>query len=194
MRIVVFLVLTAQALVACGDDAAVAVPTHSGFDTGDDGWSIVGDAQAKTAKPDYQGTGGNPDGLISARDDVAGGVWYFQAPAKYLGDHSGNVGKVLRYDLKITKITEPFSAPDVVLVGAGTTIVYDTSPDPGEDWTSYAVPLTSAGWKFDNLAGAAVDDATFDRVLGELTVLRIRGEFNTGPDTGALDNVHFGAD
>jgi len=30
-------------------------------------------------------------------------------------------------------------------------------------------------------------------VLGDVTLFRIRGEFNTGPDTGYLDNVKFGA-
>lgn len=184
---------------ACGDGGGEEAATppqkvYSGFDVDADGWMIVGDAQASSVTPDYNGTGGNPGGLISAVDDVTGGIWYFDAPAKYLGDNASTYGKSLRYDLKTTPITNPFDAADVVLEGDGLVIWYDTSPAPGTTWTSYSVPLTEAGWKSGAYATpTAVSDADFRRVLGAMTAFRIRGEFNSGSDTGSLDNVRFGA-
>ena len=43
---------------------SVTPKVSSGFASNDDGWTISGDAQATSVKPDYSGTGGNPDGLI----------------------------------------------------------------------------------------------------------------------------------
>lgn len=167
----------------------------SGFSADADGWLITGDANAASVKPDYNGTGGNPDGLISAKDEVTGGVWYFVAPQKYLGDNSSVAGKSLRFDLKVDATpTNPFDDIDVKLVGGGVTLVFDTPNDPvGDKWTSYVVPLTAAGWKVDKRSGAAATDADMAKVLGSTTALWIRGEFNEGPDTGSLDNVRWGA-
>lgn len=168
--------------------------TVSSFSSDADGWTIVGDAQSSSVKPDYSGTGGNPDGLISAKDDVTGGVWYFQAPDKYLGDNSAALGKVLKYDLKVTPIDNPFDDIDVVLEGGGLVLAFDTKPAPGTEWTTYKVPLSGGGgWKKKTLDGPAPTDDEFKAVLANVTLLRIRGEFNTGPDTGSLDNVKFGA-
>lgn len=179
----------------------------SGFGIDDDGWTIVGDAQAESVKPDFDGFGGNPDGLISAKDDVAGGVWYFHAPSKYSGDASLSIGKKLAFDLKTTTLDNPFDDYDVLLQGGGVTIAFDTPNDPGPDWTSYSIPLSdTVGWRridsldveygsvqtFEAKPPATLDDLT--KVLGGLSMFRIRGEFNTGADTGSLDNVRFGAD
>jgi len=178
----------------------------SGFETDADGWTITGDAQASHVAPDYDGHGGNPDGLISAVDDVTGGVWYFQAPAKYLGDASGTYGRYLDFDLKTTAISSPFDTFDVVLVGGGTTLGFDATPNPAIDaWTTFHVRLDeTAAWRitpevsesaFDDFATLSAPTATqMKAVLGNLTQLLIRGEFQTGSDTGSLDNVRFGAE
>jgi len=142
--------------------------------------------------PVYSGVGGNPDGLISAIDDVAGGVWYFTAPAKYLGDNAAFYGKTLKFDLQVTAIVTPFASPDVELTGGAITLYFDCSPDPGTSWTSYVVPLTEAGWTTTAAEPATLEQ--FQQVLSNSTQLRIRGEFNTGADTGKLDNVSFGGD
>lgn len=180
----------------CGDDT-VATPSEpkakSGFDTNDDGWTIVGDAQSSSVKPDYLGTGGNPGGLICANDDVAGGVWYFKAPAKYLGDNGAYYGSQISFDIKTTEITDPFDDIDVLIEGGGLTLVYDTSPAPGETWTSYTVPLAAGSWKIDSLTGPVATPSQLKSALANVTEFRIRGEFNTGADTGCLDNVIFGA-
>jgi hypothetical protein len=178
---------------------------NSGFDVDADGWTVIGDAQGSNVKPDFNGTGGNPDGLISAKDNTVGGTYYFVAPEKYLGDASAAYAKHLTFDLKTTALNSPFKAYGVMLSGAGTTIVaflpYD--PEPVNTWKSYSIALDpSAGWKLVPNTGikAEVDlssaqpasERDLRTVLGALNTLRIRGEFNTGPDTGALDNVRFG--
>src|SRR5262245_57910545 len=120
------------ALVSAFSTACPFGPTEpkqtSGFDVDADGWTIVGDAQADAVVPDYEGTGGNPDGLISASDDVTGGVWYFAAPERYLGDNSDIIGANLGFDLKVDETPpSPFDDADVRLVGGGITIVFDTA-------------------------------------------------------------------
>ena len=56
------------------------------FSKDDEGWQILGDAQEGVATPNYQDTEGNPGGYVSANDDAAGGVWYWNAPEKFLGN------------------------------------------------------------------------------------------------------------
>jgi hypothetical protein len=173
----------------------------SGFNKDADGWTIVGDAQAQTAEPNYDGT----LGLISAQDDVTGGTWYFQAPSKYLGDQSAAYGDYLEFDLQTTSVANPFDNYDVVLSGGGKVLAFVTDSDPSTTgWTSYRISLTeTSGWKeltsedepypsdFSTLP--APSRADFQAALADVTRLRIRGEFNTGADTGYLDNVKFGA-
>lgn len=176
-----------------GGGSTLQGKANSGFVADADGWMIVGDAQSTSVKPDFSGTGGNPDGLISAKDDVTGGVWFFVAPSKYLGDNSSIAGKALKFDLKVDKVpTNPFPDIDVKLIGGGVTLVFDTPNNPTEQWTSYTVPLTAAGWKVGKLSGAAATEADMTTVLKDTTALWIRGEFNEGPDTGSLDNVQWG--
>jgi len=177
----------------------------SGFAGDAEGWTITGDAQADRVEADYDGTGGNPDGLISAVDDVTGGIWYFQAPAKYLGDASAAYGRFLTFDLKTTYVYDPFDSFDVILAGAGKVLVFNTPINPATDrWTSSKVPLKEAsGWAVIGAVGdsypadfstlPAPSEADVRAVLGDVDQLLIRGEFNTGPDTGFLDNVRFGA-
>lgn len=206
MRILAFAVLlVAAAGCNCAPDPTATSdagtdPTRasSGFDTGDDGWTIVGDAQSMAVRPDFDG------GFISAKDDVAGGTWYFQAPAKYLGDNSAIAGNFLQFDLRVTPVDNPFGNYDVVLQGGGKTLAFDFPNDPTTAWTTYRAQLVPAGWKvvadpvISNISSAdfsKLPDATegeFAAALQQTTLLRLRGEFNSGPDTGALDNVRWG--
>lgn len=181
--------------VACEDDpngTPSAVKAESGFAESDDGWRITGDAQANSVNPDFYGVGGNPGGLICAKDDVTGGVWFFEAPPKYLGDNSAYYGARISFDLKVTKITDPFDYEDLILEGAGITLAHALSPVPGETWTAYSVPLVEGGWKKSTVTGATATASELKSVLGNVTGLLIRGEFNSGADTGCLDNVVFG--
>ncbi len=167
----------------------------STFDDGDEGWLIFGDAQGGSVTPDWSASDGNPGGHISAVDNVAGGVWYFLAPEKFLGDRTSSYDQTLSFDLAqtISGSPNPFSSSDIVLVGSGVTITYSLPQHPAYgEWTSYAVELNeAAGWTIGG-TGQAATQADILAALGNLTALRIRGEYQSGPDTGSLDNVILG--
>ena len=177
--------------VGVGSDLPLGLSIRSTFDTDGEGWTVVGDAQGGTGIPDYFAEGGSPGGYVSARDDGTGEIWYWRAPSEFLGDRSAAYGKTLRYDLK-QDASASVGADDLILSGGGMTLVYDTSPDPGTDWTAYTVPLLeSGGWVLRD-TGAPVTEAEFLEVLSSLTELLIRGEYSIGLDTGGLDNVELG--
>ncbi len=92
-------------------------------------------------------------------------------------------------------MSKPFDDVDVKLEGAGMKLVFDTErvSSPNQ-WTHFSVKLDgSAGWKKDKLDGPAATDDEVKAVLADLTKLEIRGEFNTGQDTGSLDNPKLGS-
>ena len=153
-------------------------------------WTVTGDVSTESPAL-YSGGGGNPNGSIYWIDG-GGGAWFFEAPAKYRGDDSAYYGGVLRFDLKVTAITSVYANSDVQLLSDTLTLVYDCTPDPTTTYTTYKVPLKETGWKVSSLSGAAATAAQFKQALTKVTRLRIRGEFNTGDDTGHLDNVYLG--
>ncbi|NBC32837.1 MAG: beta-propeller fold lactonase family protein [Alphaproteobacteria bacterium] len=158
------------------------------FDAGDAGWTSFGDATED--EPDVFADGGNPGGHISVEDRVSGDVWYFDAPDSALGDRADLLDGVLTFDLRQSATDTQFDAADIVLVGDGTTLAFDTARNPGTDWTSYTVPLAAGtGWRVGDLDGPAATEAELESVLDELSALRIRGEYRTGADRGDLDNV-----
>lgn len=185
-----FLVAALSGTVFLGMTAspALAQLASSTFNVDAEGWLVQGDATS--AIPDYNAAGGNPGGFISADDSVAGGVWFWRAPAKFLGNKSAAYNETLTFDLIQSLTTTQFNDVDISLAGGGITLVFDTPNNPGTDWTPYSILLNeSAGWRVGNLAGAAPSALQMQTVLSSLTDLRIRGEFRTGADTGSLDNV-----
>ena len=173
----------------------------STFDKNDDGWIITGDAQGEDVRPNYVAKGGKKGGSVSATDDAAGGVWYWVAPLKFLGDKSNSYGLKLKFSLKETyDPRNQFDWDDVVLIGADTTLVFDTPNNPDSTWTNYEVLLNeTAGWHFINpearrneehfFTGAIPSRAEFLKVLSNLKGILIRGEFISGQDEGGLDDV-----
>jgi Laminin B (Domain IV)/PEP-CTERM motif len=161
----------------------------STFDTDSEGWTALGDAVGPLS---WAGAGGNPGGHVFINDATLGGVTYFAAPTSFLGNASAALGTSLSFDLMqvFPGSANQFNDEDVVLRGAGLTIAFDLAANPGNgSWTSYAVPLTAAGWHLNTLAGAAVTSEQFAAVLGDLSALQIRAEYQTGTDIGRLDNV-----
>ncbi len=183
------LVLVGLGLISLGQAKAGAVST---FDTDTDGWTAIGDVVTNAV---FSATGGNPGGKIFVTDAATGSITRFSAPAKFLGNQSGYYGGTLSFDLSQTYpgAANQIHETDVTLIGNGLTLVYDTSPNPAKDaWTSYSILLTeTAGWKIDSLTGSAPSQAQMQGVLGNLTSLRIRSEFQNGVDTGSLDNVRL---
>ena len=173
----------------------VAATAISTFDTDNEGWTAIGDTATPVV---FVTTNGNPPGCAQVEDSVVGGVMYFSAPAKFLGDHSDAYGTDLKFDLMQKYPDSPNqcddSDGDIILQGGGLTLAYDTAANPANgSWTSYSVPLLeTAGWHLTNLSGAAPTQAQFQSVLANLTSLRIRAEYQTGPDTDSIDNVRLG--
>lgn len=173
---------------ALGAGVSASATVMSTFDTDIDGWLVAGDATSAT--PQYMAAGGNPGGFVEADDRAAGGIWYWQAPTKFLGDQSAAWGGSLSFDLTQNKLSSQLDRDDVILTGGGLTIVFDTANNPGLDWTEYSIDLNdTAGWTLDTAAGAAATAGQIQTVLGNLGTLRIRGEYVNGSDTGQLDNV-----
>lgn len=182
------------ALCAAGPLLAQAAGASSPFNSGDEGWTAQGDFSG--APVTWRATGGNPGGHIEIVDAVLGGVTYFVAPVKFLGNQAGAFGLTLSFDLQqqISGGPNQFDSPDVQLVGGALTLVYDTTVNPAFNaWTHYSVPLIGAGWRVGTLTGVAATNANMAAVLGNLSALLIRAEYQTGPDTGFLDNVVLAA-
>jgi hypothetical protein len=167
------------------------VLARSTFDNDADGWTTVGDAVGAPT-PTFVPTGGNPGGYISGTDSRQSGRWYWSAPAKFRGNVSSAYGHVLSFDLRQNQSDNQTSYHDIVLTGAGLTLVYDTASNPGTTWTSYNIPLRAeSGWMV-RTTNQAASEADIRRVLGDLGSLLIRGEYRSGPDSGDLDNVTLG--
>ncbi|MGH7598664.1 MAG: laminin B domain-containing protein [bacterium] len=159
------------------------------FDSNAEGWIAVNN---NTSIPTYFATGGNPGGYISITDNRAGIAWYWQAPAKFLGDVSCAYSGSLSFDLKQSLTINQTNGIDIVLVGGGLTLVFNTLNNPGTAWTSYSVSLIeTAGWTKTTLTGPPPTQAEMLSVLSSLTKLQIRGEYSssTSGDRTDLDNV-----
>jgi hypothetical protein len=167
--------------------AASAGVVVSDFAWDAEGWKVVGDVRLdRSVDPTHEG------GALRAVDHATGGVWYWQAPASFLGDQRSALGRELRFRLKSTPVAKPFDAPDVVLDGPAGALVHDTPQNPGPEWTAYRVPLTPTAWKHRG-SGKPATEKDLASTLSALKSLLIRGEFNTGTDSGWLDDVALGA-
>ncbi len=174
--------------------AANAQEISSTFDIDSEDWLVVGDATSTI--PLFVNEGGNDGGYISADDTGTGGVWYWLAPEKFLGNQSSSFGKNLTFDLKQSGNSAQFDIDDILISNGEITIAFDLENNPGTDWTSYSVSLdTLALWKLTSISGGelATSDQIMD-VLSNISSIKIRGEYIDGPDTGGLDNVRLGYD
>lgn len=175
---------------------ATSMPVATDFNKGgDDGWTVIGDAQGASSAPTYKATGGVANtGYVEATDDVQGGVWYWAAPAKYLGNVGLAYGLSLSFALQQSSLSNQFSSPDIILESGETRLVYRFRHHPNTTWTPYTVQLQPGyNWHVGDLNGPTPTGTQFYDTLQFLTALRIRGEFVTGPDTDGLDNVVLGA-
>ena len=176
----------AQSLQA--QDAFPIVIAVSTFDVDAEGWTVTGDAQRGTGIPSFVASGGNPGGFLSATDDETGGVWYWQAPAKFLGNISEAYGQTLRFELRQSAITQQRDDYDVVLKGPGGTFYFDTPYNPGKTWTAYTAVLSeTGGWTKSD--GSIPTQAEMRALLSDVNTLQIRGEYRSAADTGDIDNV-----
>lgn len=171
----------------------VNVEITSGFTDDPDGWTIVGDAEGgSNVEASYSPFEGLDDsGYIYAEDKVTGGVWYFNAPSKYLGDRTDYYGGALSFWLiQDSRMRNQFNSKDVIIRGNGNEMAYYHEDFPGLDWTSFTVPIEVAGgWV--NASGVALTQEEMEAILSDVTSIWVRGEFETGADTGGLDQFEM---
>ena len=193
------------ALVASGPvwtaSTAHAQIAESAFDADVDGWLSV-TLPFPSAVPipalldSFTPTWGN--GFITRVDpdgtQQSGEVQYWNAPAKFLGDKGSAYGGSLSFALRdLPSNLGPFSQQDIILIGAGMSLVYDLEVEPPVNWTQYVVPLNENGWKHDSAIGDPVSQTEFQSVLASLSYVLIRAEYYLGSDTASLDNVSITA-
>ncbi|NBC32836.1 MAG: hypothetical protein GVY13_09205 [Alphaproteobacteria bacterium] len=163
-------------------------PIVETFDADNAGWITAGDAT--TDQPMFVPAGGNPGGFIRAVDAGMDQFWFFETGDLFPGDRSGFIGGILSFDLRQNTTANQRDFTDVVLIGDGRLLAFDTATNPGTDWTSYEIELSAdAGWRVGSIDGPAATPELFATVMGNLTALGIRGEYSVGADTGDLDNV-----
>jgi hypothetical protein len=186
--------------------AVAGVIASSTFDTGADGWRTTGDIAPNPQR--WLSAGGNPGGFIQADDILDGVFFYWQAPAKFLGNDSAGYGGKLRFDerqhFNLGERPNQAMGSNLILQGAGLTLVWSTSTTPavgdvynpppfptGGTWTTFNVPLveTDAGWNVGSASGPPPTQAQMQAVLGSLTSLTLRAEYQFGDDHDDLDNV-----
>jgi len=150
------------------------------------GWGISGDTSPAEAL--FRPSGGNPGGHISHVDEALGETWYFRAPDSVLKQLAAAENGTLSYSLKQSSDDSGFLDDDVIIVGPAGRLSFRFATSPGTAWTPFSVKLTAAaGWRWNWNARATQEQ--IHRVLADPTSLEIRGEYHTGPDEGALDNV-----
>jgi len=165
----------------------------SEFIDGVDGWRIEGDAKGDTGViPNFSPIKGLDDsGYIYAIDDAVGGVWYFVAPSKYLGNKSEYFnGKLEFWLIQDSEMKKQFDDEDLIIKGDnGEMITYKHETYPTKEWTHYEVTLGGDKWLDEK--GEIATEEKIKKVLTNVTKLMIRGEFEDGNDTGGLDGVHL---
>jgi len=164
---------------------------QSTFDTDNENWGASGDPLSTVAV--WQATGGAPGGHIRVTDAATGGTWYFEAPAKFRGNKCDAYDRYLRWDQYTSDTTNSQQyggRPDVVIEGAGLTLIFDNAQNPQLVWTHYDILLREdAGWRLNDLTGPVPTEAEFRAALANVTAFRIRGEYRSQADYGGLDNV-----
>jgi hypothetical protein len=158
---------------------------HS-FTASAEGWGISGDTVPADAL--FRPVGGSPGGHISYVDEALGETWYFRAPDSLLRQLAAAEYGALSYSLKQSIADPGFVDDDVILVGPAGRLSFRFGMSPGTEWTAFSVRLSAdAGWRWNWNARATQEQIR--SVLANPTSLEIRGEYHTGPDEGALDNV-----
>lgn len=164
--------------------ASTEAKLASRFSADAEGWTVTGDPVSSI--PAYLSDDGNPGGFIRATDSGTGGIMYWSAPAKFLGNQASTYGGQLGFDLRYTTDGFPFDASDVILKGGGVRLTYDMAKNPAHQWRHFKVPLTESGWFF---GAQPATETQMRAALGGLGTLLIRAEYTSGTDVEDLDNV-----
>lgn len=188
------------ALIAVAGAFGLSVSAHaqvisSTFDTDTEGWGVFNDARDLV----WTGAIGNPPGALRATDIGDGRAWYFAASSAYLGDMSAYFGEQLSWDIigLVGNQTSLTGRADVILSSPTLNLGVVLGVQPVlNQWTSWQVPLSdAANWRVmssmpnGNVSATVATPAQIQSVLSNLTGLYIRGEYTSGADSSAIDNV-----
>lgn len=168
--------------VGCTETITPVFPISYSFDEDAQGWQgSVG------CKSGYSPTGGNSGGYVYGIDETSG-VWFFVASHHFVDISKRAYGLTLSFDLVQSATDAQANTNDDVILTDGTTqLTFNTPYNPSTRWTNYFVKLDEkSGWKKGRVNATKTD---VQQVLQNLTSIRIRGEFRSGPDRGGLDNV-----
>jgi hypothetical protein len=161
---------------------------ESQFHEGDDGWRVSGNGNRVVPAR-------NADGFLEMQDQVAG-LWYWNAPAKYLGDQTAAYQGFLEFDLRQSdpNVGGSDSQPqyaDLIIQGGGRRLILNLSNDPGVNWTHYRVKFDEkSGWRLDSTTGVPPTRSEFIEVLSAITSMQLRGDYSIlNTDVTALDKV-----
>ena len=166
------------------------------FDSDAEGWGTLNDAQDFT----WDGSIGQPEGAIRARDQRAGDIWYFSAPVSDFGAAERFYGGEVSWDalgIQGNQTSIPGRA-DVMIIGGGVAVGLSVNAVPNTtDWTPWSatIDVTSADWRLmsdvndGDLSSTNATEADVRTALANLTGFYIRGEFTNGSDQSAIDNV-----
>ncbi|MDQ7917945.1 laminin B domain-containing protein [Mesonia sp. MT50] len=194
-KTLIFLLLVGFAFASCGNANKKEALVESRFLKNTEVWKITGDANGgKGEQAEASFDGGVQDGYIFAKDDAAGGTWYFSAPQAYLGDKSNFYGATLNFNLfQHSAIKDQFENNDVIFKNGEKKITYAFKNYPKQDWTAYSIPIDADNnWmkgNFNNEMPATKED--IKAVLSNVTEFWIRGEYESGGDEGGLDEVEI---
>lgn len=161
--------------------APVWAELSSTFESDSGEWRFLNDVK------DYGWTAdvGNPAGAIQGVDITTGEVWYFQTPESWSGDWSSYTH--LSYEINMLVDNGSYfresADGDVKIVGTnGQSMQWNGAQiHTLNTWHAFEVPLSANS--FD------VSQSTFDSIMQDVDSMWIRGEFISGGDTEALDNV-----
>jgi hypothetical protein len=192
-----------------GKISIAVLPSNSSLPSGDfsnsnQRWDSVFPPNAKEARDAirpplpavHTASEGNPGGTLRGASD---GFSYFVAPAEYLGSQTQFAGKTLKFDLRMLKVAAQPPGDDIIITGAGLTLVAAFSTAPTTAWTAYSIPFSSGVWRVGSLAGAVATDVQIAQTLGFLDRIWIRSGYgfsNSGIVTTSeyisnLDNVRI---
>jgi hypothetical protein len=186
--------LAAVPAVVAGDQGGIV----STFETNAEGWVSVDlncsnfNSVLSQAAVNHQASGGDPGGCISAVDP-SGNCYAFQAPAAYLGNQSAFVGSQFSFSIRTTA-NDWLPGSVFILVGDNGKVLVHDFAHPTSAWQRVGVPLVAGSFRQNTAGGAAVSEALFLAVMGDLEQVRISAEFadQAGEENSFLDSVHMG--
>lgn len=186
MKIIISrLILIVTAFVLSQTSYAALI--KSDFTNGTEGWYLPGDATTSYAK-------WASSGYIYGDDRAKGGIWYFGAPKKFLGDLSGAFGNSFDFSTTWKSSGRTLSASNLLYIwGNGQSITYGPTRPRENSWTDYSLTLDdSVNWNFSG--GGYATNKDILNILSNVSAIWIRGEWGYGSDRGYLDNISLQVD